>query len=419
MGYFLINPFRRLIDSPKKILGPFIKPGMTVLDVGCGMGYYNESIMGFGFWGRIEMYNWNGELLWDYVLVNSTRSLNHDYEVLPNGNILLTILEIPTKNELVDNGCNVDSVDEFLRLSIVEVEPVFPNSANVVWEWDSWDHLIQDYNSSKRNYGAVQDHPELIDINYREENNQGGADNLHINAIDYNEDLDQILLSVRAFDEIWIIDHNTTTEESAGHTGGGYEMGGDLLYRWGNPLAYKCGSEEEHMIFKHHAARWIEKGCPGEGNIIFFNNGFCRPEKLYSNVLEIKPPTNDNGKYFLNSDSIFGPEQPEWEYNSEKSSRFYSERFSSAQRLANGDTLICLGEPGKILLVNSENKVIWRYKNAFPHPLYDDIFLINYYDKDYLGIGDLNLRDKPLICFLNNHPFLFPLFRIFITESND
>ena len=40
LGYFLINPFRKLLENPDKILGPFVREGMTVLEPGCGMGYF-------------------------------------------------------------------------------------------------------------------------------------------------------------------------------------------------------------------------------------------------------------------------------------------------------------------------------------------------------------------------------------------
>jgi len=87
----------------------------------------------------------------------------------------------------------------------------------------------------------------LIDINYGDNR----ADWNHINSIDYNEKFDQILVSVKNFNEIWIIDHNTTIEEAASHTGGRYGKGGDLLYRWGNPESYKQGSGNDQKYFGH------------------------------------------------------------------------------------------------------------------------------------------------------------------------
>lgn len=40
LGYFLLNPLRKLLENPDKILAPFIKEGMTILEPGCGMGYF-------------------------------------------------------------------------------------------------------------------------------------------------------------------------------------------------------------------------------------------------------------------------------------------------------------------------------------------------------------------------------------------
>ena len=38
-GYFIDNPIRRLFHDPEKIVGPYVGPGMTAMDVGCGMGF--------------------------------------------------------------------------------------------------------------------------------------------------------------------------------------------------------------------------------------------------------------------------------------------------------------------------------------------------------------------------------------------
>jgi 2-polyprenyl-3-methyl-5-hydroxy-6-metoxy-1,4-benzoquinol methylase len=39
-GYFIDNWFRRLLHHPGRILAPYVKPGMSVMDFGCGMGLF-------------------------------------------------------------------------------------------------------------------------------------------------------------------------------------------------------------------------------------------------------------------------------------------------------------------------------------------------------------------------------------------
>jgi 2-polyprenyl-3-methyl-5-hydroxy-6-metoxy-1,4-benzoquinol methylase len=41
LGYFLASPIRKLIHPPQTILAPYVKEGMTVLDIGCGMGFFS------------------------------------------------------------------------------------------------------------------------------------------------------------------------------------------------------------------------------------------------------------------------------------------------------------------------------------------------------------------------------------------
>jgi len=63
VGYFLSSPLRRFIQNPDKILGPYVKWGMTVLDLGCGMGFFtlplarlvgpNGRVVGVDIQGRI------------------------------------------------------------------------------------------------------------------------------------------------------------------------------------------------------------------------------------------------------------------------------------------------------------------------------------------------------------------------------
>lgn len=53
-GYILLNPLRRLVQKPARILGPFVRPGMVVLEPGCGMGFFTlELTRMVGAGGRV------------------------------------------------------------------------------------------------------------------------------------------------------------------------------------------------------------------------------------------------------------------------------------------------------------------------------------------------------------------------------
>ena len=114
--------------------------------------------------------------------------------------------EIKTEAEAIAAGRNPNlmGAGELWPDHIIEVQPTDASGGEIVWEWHAWDHLIQDYDETRENYGTVAEHPERINLNYA---GDSGADWNHINAIDYDTDLDQILLSVHSFSEIWVIDH--------------------------------------------------------------------------------------------------------------------------------------------------------------------------------------------------------------------
>jgi Arylsulfotransferase (ASST) len=325
--------------------------GTILRTIRVGIGPYD----GGGAGGGVQKVEWDGTVVWDYRYNTNGDLCHHDICVLPNGNVLLIAWETKTRSEAIAAGKNPSYVtgQDFMPDHIIEVKPTGPTSGTIVWEWHVWDHLIQDYDSSKANYGVVGNHPELVDVNYPPETQ---LDWMHTNSIDYNEKFDQIMISVLHFNEIWVIGHSTTTAEAAGHTGGNSGKGGDLLYRWGNSQTYDRGTSSDRKLFGQHDASWIDKWCPGEGDILIFNNGV---DRFYSTVDEIVPPVDANGEYYLAPGSAYGPTAQTWMYNPAPS--FYVGYVSGATRLASGNTLICNGEIGKLFEVTPEGATVWQY----------------------------------------------------------
>lgn len=316
-----------------------------------------------GSGGGVQKVEWDGTIVWDFRYNTNGKLTHHDVKTLPNGNVLLIAWESKTRSEAIAAGRNPSYVTNsgLWPDHIIEVQPTGQSSGEIVWEWHAWDHLIQDFDPTKENYGVVGDHPELVDINYATSTQQ---DWMHTNSVDYNIDFDQILISVHNFNEVWIIDHSTTTEEAAGHTGGNSGKGGDLLYRWGNPMTYDAGTTNDRKLFSQHDASWIDKGCPGEGDILVFNNGANRPGSHYSTVDEITPPVDENGEYYLEPGSSYGPVTQTWMYIGNPPTSFYASHISGAWRLPSGNTLITNGETGLIFEVTSTGSTVWQYNTG-------------------------------------------------------
>lgn len=351
----------------------------------------NPSMNTGGVGGGISKYSWDGQLLWYYEIANETYQHHHDVEPLPNGNILVIVWERKTAQEAFGAGRQIinNALNEMWSEAILELEPVGFNEANIVWEWHLWDHLVQDIDPSLPNYGIISQHPELQDINYGNVGSNGGpgganADWKHFNAIAYNEELDQIVLSSRSHDEIYIIDHSTTTLEAASHSGGNSGMGGDYLYRWGNPQAYERGSNANHLLGDQHGVNWIPEGYPGEGNLIIFNNNYTNN----SAVFEIQTPINNDGIYTIEDGEHFGPNDIIWMHTG----NFHTNMQGGAFRLPNGNTIITDCDDATIFEVNSSNNVVWSHSQLGGQSF---IARAQKYSLDYLGSGfpDYTLGD--------------------------
>lgn len=198
------------------------------------------------------------------------------------------------------------------------------------------------------NYGIVADNPQLINVNFNPIQN---GDIMHANGIDYDNDKDIIYVSVNAYSEIWVIDHSTTITEAASHSGGNYNKGGDLLYRFGNPLAYD-NTFGEKLFDRNHFPNLLEDDVLGKGNMLVYVNGVTEEQSI---VYELDMPENFNLLPNTNNEPNIV-----WEFRNEN---LYNGIISGAVRLKNGNTLICEGDYG-FWEVTPEKEVVWKY-NGF------------------------------------------------------
>ncbi|MDF7826960.1 aryl-sulfate sulfotransferase [Pontiellaceae bacterium B12227] len=350
----------------------------------------------------IQKLSWNGEVLWEYVTDQETQRIHHDIDPLPDGNILAVVWERVPKSEYVAAGRNPDTVPNgILWLDTVhEIKPTGKRGGEVVWRWSPWDHAVQNFDKTKANYGDPAAHPYRIDLNQlREESGRFNrlADWLHINSIQYNPEREEIMLSLQAMSEVWIVSKKT----------------GKLVYRFGNPQRYGKGSDADRTLYNPHDANTIAAGLKGEGNIILFNNvSHVEPGKApSSSVLEVKPPYTESGEWPApDENGLFPSCEVVWEYTGLPDAGFYSPIFSSAQRLKSGGTLIGAGAPGKMIEVDVQEKRVWEYVhprvtgkiklkklekwNALPPPPANAFFRVYRYQPEYAAFSGKDLTPK-------------------------
>lgn len=409
-GYVLFTPNESdstyLLDKCGKRIhewGSTYNPGLSVylLKDGtllrCGDANNNQ-FMGGGRGGILEEFDWNSNKLWSYVISDANQCQHHDAIHLPNGNILAIAWEYHTKADAQDNG-RVSLGTKMWSDKIVEIQPIGADSGTVVWQWRAWDHLVQDVDSTKINYGVVHDHPELIDINLGTLNTFN-ADWLHLNGLDYDSVHDQIMVSCHNLSEIYIIDHSTTMDEAASHTGGNSGHGGDLMYRWGNPQNYDRGTTNDRKLYQQHNSQWIPAGYPGGGKVLLFNNGVERPGTDYSTVETFILPEMVGNNYPLEPDSAYKPHAQDWIYTASPPPSLFSMVEGGAQRLMNGNTLICNANSGEFLEVDESGNTLWKYVNPVDlngntpqgdQPNQNDCFRVTYLPSDYPGLAGQDL----------------------------
>lgn len=368
----------------------------------------NNYIHAGGGGEALEIRDWDNNLLWRWFYNDSTHRLHHDMAVMPNGNILALAWERKTTAEAIAAGRDPASIGQgyLWPEHIIEVEPIGTDSANIVWEWHAWDHLVQDFDANQANFANPALNPRLIDLNYAMNTN---ADWHHANALDYNSELDHIMLSIPNNNEIWVIDHSTTTSQASQHFGGAANHGGDLIYRWGNPATYRQGDSSDQVMFFQHDAHWADIELPPThpdyGKMVIFNN---RVGADYSHANIWTSPYDMYMADYPLTGTTWGPAGFDWTYQRPDSTAMHSTGLSSVQRFPNGNTLICVGRFGYTFEITPAEEIVWEYKNpmlsGLPISQGDSLainanihFRMHRYPADYPGFSGRDLSPKGYI----------------------
>ena len=336
--------------------------------------------------GTVQLVDWDSNVVWEYEMdVPGKHVLHHDVEYLPNGNILAVAYRGFSFEEARSMGWDGVYPNPARKIiwfnKIVELEPDLEDgSTEIVWQWNSWDHLVQDQFPDRPNYGDVSAATGKLDVNFLRDNQVlfNGGQLHHVNTVQYHEQNDLIVLSSAIHGELWFIDHSTTMEEAAGDSGGRYGRGGDLVYRWGSPAPTKTGTLHDATLWWQHDPNWIAEGLNGAGNLLVYNNGTKRGrdgnhhpdmgqdfEQSWSEILEVSMPMNADGRFDLYRES-----EIVWSWNTDATEDYFSPFMSGAMRLPNGNTIFVNAHNKHIIEVTPQGERVLDYRVPGPGRMY-------------------------------------------------
>lgn len=325
-GYTLVPATNatNLLDSTGKSVKSWTVGGYTayLLDNGHLVGQSgNGSAAAAGYTSLVQR---NGT-----TVVNSwsVAGMHHGHWIMPNGNWLAIVgVKINPKTALASVGYT-GTLTSIWDERIQEYNPV---TTAVVWEWKASDHMSGTNNPRKIN-------PNLFK----------SSDPLHVNSVSYDPSRDLVVMSSHYLNEIFVVDHSTTTAQAASETGGTYGQGGDILFRWGAPKNYGGTTATSSNVI--HGGTVVQPGLPGAGNFMFFGNSDNAVK--HSRVYEVKGIPSDTG-WVLGSNGEFSSELLwDWYHTSGKFES--SGHFGYGQRLANGNTFITFSQNRVLAEVDS------------------------------------------------------------------
>ena len=276
---------------------------------------------------------------------------------------------------------------------------------NIVWKWNINEHFRElDFDEFQKS--ALFRNP-----NYHPVGPEGQSDWMHINSMSTlgpNKWYD-------AGDERFHPDNIIWDAREANIMGITSKETGKIVWSIGPDFTKTKELRRIGQIIGQHHCHMIPKGLPGEGNILIFDNGGwagygapCRMSKDgtkvdirdHSRILEIDPVTlrlvwEFTGKDFKNKQSM----------DLLSTTQFYSQLTSSAQRLPNGNTMICEGCSARLTEVTADKELVWEYVS--PHAEGIGFFYRAYrYPYDY--VPQLEKPEEVPVEVIDNHTFRVP-----------
>jgi hypothetical protein len=302
------------------------------------LGMFNDEEspikFGGGYAGLTQIIDFNDAITWEFKYASKDFLSHHESVFLPNGDLLMLSWERVSEKEAHMHGVNMEG--DIFPEKIIQIDTA---TKEIVWQWRSWDHIVQDHDATKLSYGDILENKKLININYALKKN---GDIMHANGIFYDATRDVLFVSINHYSEVWVIDHQYNVAETAGELG-------DLLFRLGNPRAYK-DTVASVFLDRTHTPNLIPAGYPGAGNLLLFNNGLKAKKSV---VYEFDIPEKLTIEDIDKADLI-------WSFSDENLS--YG-RISGAYRLSNGNTLICEGDYG-FWEITDQKEIVWKYKDV-------------------------------------------------------
>ncbi|MEI6575220.1 MAG: aryl-sulfate sulfotransferase [Bacteroidota bacterium] len=425
---YLIDMEGHVIHTWSLGTNPRFTEGGTLLDA-VGGNPSNQNT-----WRELD---WSGNVVWQHTESRAGYYPHHDFAkiynpILGDSTFLYIANKDLTSAQCLAAGCDPSHNYNGAQMDvIVEVDM----QGNVIWEWSFFDHVVQDIDASKPTYGIIANTPGKINLNIP--GNPVRSDWLHCNSLDYNQDLDMIVIN-SVHGEFYIIDHGNTfiAGQPANSIALAAGSAGDFKYRFGDPAKYNRGDPPSVLenwdksttghkqIGGSHDIQWIKPGLPGAGNLLVFNNA----ENLFeltpqSYIFEINPYLNSSG---TNTGSFVNPpdagynilaspnsntmkqnknisKQLVWMYYSKNCTSFYSTIGSSAQRLPNGNTLVCSMNDGHFFEVHpADTSIVWEYINPVTrdgikkikvdnYPTYNGVFRAYRYASTHPALAGHNL----------------------------